>query len=184
MKSAVVSTILALATGAELRTASNGKAIFGQYVVRLGDHETMDGLDDHLANMRNVLGSDMETLFVYKNLGNFVGYSAKLSYKGLEAVLKDERVSFVEEDQVISLDQCKSEANPDWGLARINERNYTATGTYNYDYSVGKTGAGVDAYIIDTGIYCENNDFTQKVTGTCTFGYSSVKSITGALFSF
>lgn len=28
--------------------------------------------------------------------------------------------------------------------------------------------------MIDTGIYCENNDFTGKKIGSCTFGYSTV----------
>lgn len=29
--------------------------------------------------------------------------------------------------------------------------------------------------MIDTGIYCENNDFVEKKTGSCTFGYSTVE---------
>lgn len=183
-KVVLASGALALSSAAELRSAANGKSIFGQYLVRLNDDATLSGLKQHVSKMSDVLGDDMETLHVYEHMvgNNFAGYAAKLSRRGLEALLQDSDVMYVEEDQVVSLDECRAESNPDWGLARINERNYTATGVYNYDYTVGATGVGIDAYIIDTGIYCENNDFTSKVTGSCTFGYSTVKSITGVLF--
>eukprot|EP00604_Paraphysomonas_vestita_P002678 CAMPEP_0174818078 /NCGR_PEP_ID=MMETSP1107-20130205/679_1 /TAXON_ID=36770 /ORGANISM="Paraphysomonas vestita, Strain GFlagA" /LENGTH=306 /DNA_ID=CAMNT_0016029445 /DNA_START=2352 /DNA_END=3272 /DNA_ORIENTATION=- len=88
---------------------------------------------------------------------------------------------YIEEDQMVYLNDCQQESNPDWGLARVNHHNYVSTNTYTYDYTTGGTGAGVDAYIIDTGIYCENDDFVNKAVGTCTFGYSSVKNIFGVV---
>jgi serine protease len=72
-----------------------------------------------------------------------------------------------------------SQSDEDWGTARINWRNYNASRRYTYDYTPGDTGQGVDAYILDTGIYCENNDFVNKRLGSCTFGYSTVTNSIG-----
>jgi len=120
----------------------------------------------------------MRTMHVYSALSefNFNGFSAHLSSKGLELLMKFPDILTIEQDQVVTTNTCSSESNPDWGLARVNHRNYTEGVSYTYDYTNGGDGAGIDAYIIDTGIYCENDDFTSKKVGTCTFGYSSVKS--------
>ncbi|CAE7704078.1 SP2, partial [Symbiodinium microadriaticum] len=68
------------------------------------------------------------------------------------------------------------EQDPEWGLARVNHHNYSFSTTYTYDYTTGHSGANVDAYIIDTGVYCENNEFVNKKTGTCTFGATFVRN--------
>jgi serine protease len=96
-------------------------------------------------------------------------------------LLASDVVSYVEEDQTRNIIDCQSESNPAWGLARTNVRDYNVSKTYTYDYSTGSTGAGVDAYVIDTGIYCENNDFVNKKVGSCTFGYSSVTNFFGVV---
>jgi subtilisin family serine protease len=104
----------------------------------------------------------------------FLGFSARLTPRVLEALIADSRLMYIEEDQVVSLDACNSESNPDWGLARANHHNYTYVQTYTYDYTTGATGENIDAYIVDTGIYCQNNDFVNKAKGTCTFGYTAI----------
>jgi serine protease len=110
---------------------------------------------------------------------NKAAYAVRLTARGLDRMLKNDYVKYVEEDQTVSLNDCQSQSDEDWGTARINHRNYNSSQTYTYDYTTGASGANVDAYVIDTGIYCENDDFTSKKTGTCTFGYSSVTNIIG-----
>jgi serine protease len=133
--------------------------------------------------MRKNLPGDFEPFHVFENMAdhNKASYAVKLTARGLERMLKNEHVKFVEEDQTVSLNDCVSQSNEDWGTARVNHRNYNATQRYTYDYTTGASGANVDAYVIDTGIYCENNDFTSKKTGTCTFGYSSVTNVIGQI---
>jgi len=172
-----------LVTGAEYKTAQNGKAIFSQYLIRLNPDQDRNSLHTHLEELKLQLGSDFEVLDRYDSMSpsHFLGYAAKLSSVGVQLLLKNSKVMYVEEDQTVHLNDCQQETNPDWGLARTNYHNYDTTQTYTYDYTTGATGAGVDAYIIDTGIYCENNDFVNKKVGTCTFGYSSVKNIFGVV---
>jgi subtilisin family serine protease len=54
---------------------------------------------------------------------------------------------------------------PSWGLDRVDQRNRPLSGTYEYT----GTGAGVKAYIIDTGIRATHQDFGGRVVaGTNT----------------
>ena len=52
-----------------------------------------------------------------------------------------------------------------WGLDRIDQRSSTLNGTYNFD----STGVGVDAYVIDGGIYPHN-----EFQGRLELGYSAI----------
>ena len=54
------------------------------------------------------------------------------------------------------------EANATWGIDRIDQHNLPLSTTYNYT----NTGAGVTAYIIDTGIRFDHSEFGGRaVTG-------------------
>lgn len=142
LSAAVASLLLASATGAELRTAP-GKKIFGQYIVRMHKSETAEDMKHHISLMREELHEDMEVMHVYNHLQNGLGYSTKLTEKALEKLMKVEGVSFIEEDSVVDINDCQKESNPDWGLARVNHRNYTATTTYTYDYTTGSAGTNI-----------------------------------------
>jgi len=48
---------------------------------------------------------------------------------------------------------------PSWGLTRTNERVNVLNGNYRYP---DDSGAGVNAYVIDTGIYVEHPDFQGR----------------------
>jgi len=178
-KASVIATAaVGLSSAAQYTPARSGKRIQGRYIVRLHNNANRSMLMAHVEQLQGLLGRDMEQLFVYKNLADhsFVGYSASLTSNALRVLMARDDIFSIEEDQVVELDACNAESNPDWGLARTNYRDYNyANTTYTYNYADGTSGAGVDAYIIDTGIYCENNDFTSKKVGTCTFGYSTVK---------
>ena len=156
------------------------QSINGQYIIRLNkDSTSSDSLQTRVARLQEAVGAaDMTTTHVYSALAehNFVAFSARLTSCGVERLLGHSDILAIEEDQVVDINDCNSESNPEWGIARTNYRNYTSSATYTYDYSTGSTGAGIDAYIIDTGTYCENNDFTSKKVGSCSFGYSTVTS--------
>jgi len=176
MKSILASSLLAATvSGAEFKTAQNGKAIASSYIVKLNSDQSVTTLRQHIREMQTRLPREMETTSVYEALGsNFLGYAAKLTPRALETLLSDSRISYIEEDQEVSINVCNSQANPDWGLARVSNSNYNATGTFTFQYATNGDGVGVNAYIIDTGIYCENNEFVNKKVGTCTFGESFV----------
>ena len=81
------------------------------------------------------------------------GFSATMSEKEAMALANDPRVAYVEEDGIVTASVTQSGAT--WGIDRIDQANLPLSGTYVYN----ATGAGVKAYIIDTGINVAHNEF-------------------------
>eukprot|EP01116_Phalansterium_solitarium_P017177 TRINITY_DN4164_c0_g1_i2.p1 TRINITY_DN4164_c0_g1~~TRINITY_DN4164_c0_g1_i2.p1 ORF type:complete len:406 (-),score=172.58 TRINITY_DN4164_c0_g1_i2:175-1392(-) len=101
-------------------------------------------------------------------IGKFTGYTATLNSSALAAVRQMPEVLYVEADQVVSAFQACSlqSPTPSWGLDRIAEEQLLLDGRYSYPSGAG---AGVDAYIIDTGIYIEHADFGGRAVWGSNF---------------
>jgi len=84
------------------------------------------------------------------------GYSAMMSATAAARISNDPRVDYVEADGVAH--KSVTQSNATWGLDRIDQRALPLSSTYSYNY----TGAGVTAYIIDTGI-SPHSDFVGRV---------------------
>src|SRR5689334_23676516 len=81
------------------------------------------------------------------------GFAARMSDVAAAAIARNPRVAYVEQDQVMHAST--TETNATWGLDRIDQRALPLNGTYTYT----PTGAGVTAYIIDTGIRFDHVEF-------------------------
>jgi subtilisin family serine protease len=93
---------------------------------------------------------------VYQNAIN--GFSVEMTPEDAERLSQDFRVKFVEEDAVVTADVTQN--NPPWGLDRIDQRNRPLSATYTYNF----TGAGVRAYVIDTGIRTTHTQFGGRAS--------------------
>ncbi|HET8781189.1 MAG TPA: S8 family peptidase [Pyrinomonadaceae bacterium] len=93
---------------------------------------------------------------VYQNALN--GFAVEMTEAQAEALSNDFRVKFVEEDGVVQADATQS--NPPWGLDRIDQRNRPLNAIYTFNW----TGAGVRAYVIDTGIRTSHAQFGGRAS--------------------
>jgi subtilisin family serine protease len=85
------------------------------------------------------------------------GFAARLPAAAVEGIRHNPQVASVEPDQIVRADGTETmDANGDpWGLDRIDQRALPLSLTYSYT----STGAGVHAYIIDTGIWTFDAEF-------------------------
>lgn len=91
------------------------------------------------------------------------GFAATLTLDEVDALKARADVVDVHLDTPVSISD--TQANPTWGLDRIDQRSTTRDGKYSYDTS----GAGVTAYVIDTGVNFRHNDFTNRFAESWDF---------------
>ena len=95
------------------------------------------------------------------------GFSATIPASELARLRKQPQVLAIEQDQVLQLNQATTvEPQATWGLDRIDQVDRPLDSQYTYK----KTGAGVTAFIVDTGIRADHTEFAGRVLP----GYSLV----------
>lgn len=88
------------------------------------------------------------------------GFAATLPDAAAEALRHNPHVASVEQDQTVSLQQLASPENQaTWGIDRIDQVDLPLDTQYHFT----RTGAGVYAFIIDTGIRADHTEFTGRV---------------------
>ncbi len=143
---------------APLEATASASSIEGSYIVMLKDGTSASATSGAADRAR---GNGAKVGHEYTGLK---GFSATLNAKQLEKVRQDPAVAYVERDQVVKATATQNNAT--WGLDRIDQRDLPLNGTYTYT----PTGAGVDAWIIDTGILTSHSQFTGRTAA----GYSAI----------
>ena len=99
------------------------------------------------------------------------GFAATIPDAALQAVRNNPNVEYVELDKTVSLNQVSPENQATWGLDRIDQADRPVDTQYHFNY----TGAGVYAFIIDTGIRPDHVEFTGRILA----GYNVVTDANG-----
>ncbi len=98
----------------------------------------------------------IRTLDAYAAVDQF---AATLTADQLYRLRRDERVLFVEEDGRKTIGPLPGSAASTWGLDRIDQRQLPLDGIYE----PGASGAGVHAYVIDTGVDADHPEFAGRL---------------------
>jgi subtilisin family serine protease len=138
------------------RAAQGSDVIPGQYIVRFRDDvQDAPGLARELVAL-----SGGELGFTYT--AAIKGFSAQLPVQAVEALRHNPNVAYVEPDQMVQL--FGTQPLPPWGLDRVDQRTLPLDATYAYT----EMGAGVNVYIIDTGIRTTHVEFGGRAVGAFT----------------
>ena len=130
------------------------RAIPGKYIVVLdvdagGRNGDLFAAAKLSSDLTNAYGGQADHIYAHA----ITGFSARMSEEEALKLSADPRVSFVEEDSIVEADITQN--NAPWGLDRIGQRDLPLNGIYSYT----TTGAGVNVYVIDTGIRRTHTQF-------------------------
>jgi len=99
-------------------------------------------------------------------IGDFHAFSAETTEEYVRSQLSNPSLKHIEQDHTIHIaSTCQVQNAATWGIDRVSERAITLDGDYHYEYD----GAGVDAYIIDSGVYIQHNEFEGRAVWGGTF---------------
>lgn len=139
----------------EQELAASGTPIEGQYIIVL--HKTLSKSSAAVAaDMAATYGLESERFYETA----LKGFSARIPADQVNAVRRDSRVRYIEQDRVIALG--KGKPGGGGGAAQVTPWGITRVGG-------SASGAGKRAWIIDTGIDLDHPDLNVDVSRSVSF---------------
>jgi len=163
--------LITIASAAPLLNAHAPGRIPDTYMVVFNPSTSITDRDSHVnqirqrMRMRNTeVAEEVINVFAIEDV---IGYSAKLAKVTLFEELSHPMVKHVEVDQYVHLvdeahaedDDILTQTGATWGINRVWQRKLVLDGKFSYYAS---SGYGVDAYVIDTGIYVNHSEFEGR----------------------
>ncbi len=144
---------------AESSKAANKRPVlsgFQKYIVVF--HTNVD--DPNVETQRSMRGINGRVEFTYTHAvkGFAVTLPDAAARAFLEAMERNPNVDYVEVDQPVSGSQV-TQNSATWGIDRTDQTDLPLNGSYNYSL----TGAGVTAYVMDTGLRSTHVEFAGRV---------------------
>ncbi|CAK9439652.1 uncharacterized protein LODBEIA_P37520 [Lodderomyces beijingensis] len=156
-----------------LITNKFNKVVPDHYIIVLKDDLSQSQLVQHTewlqeeyAAMMQVASKKREIQLMkpldFFKIDNFVnGYMGFFTQELIDQVMSNPHVKFIEKDSIFKTNEFDVQKDAPWGISRISHRENTGDRKYLFDNDGGK---GVTAYVIDTGIKVEHEEFEGRAS--------------------
>jgi serine protease len=131
------------------------RAIPGRYIVVLDDRQVGPG---DVPQVANALARQHGGRLAHVYNRAIRGFAMTVSATGAAALARNPRVRYVEQDSERFI--VDTQLGATWGLDRIDQRDLPLNGAYTYT----TFAAGVNVYVIDTGIRASHTQFGGRVS--------------------
>jgi len=125
----------------------------GRYIIIFKPH-VLNAEQEAEKMMRGVKGQVHQTF-----RHSIKGVAVSVPESALPGIRNNPNVESIEPDQSIQLNQDSPQNQVTWGIDRIDQVDRPLDTQYHFNY----TGAGVTAFVIDTGIRADHLEFTGRV---------------------
>ncbi|MDA0171325.1 S8 family peptidase [Solirubrobacter taibaiensis] len=153
--SMLVATASASAADGQIRGENAKNAIEDSYIVVLDD----DVAKSKASKVINTLTDEHDADLNYRYTSSVQGFAAEMTREEALELSEDPTVAYVEQDRTVKALGTQA-PTPSWGLDRLDQRDLPLNNSFTYP----NTGAGVTAYIIDTGIRTSHSDFGGRAS--------------------
>ncbi|KAK2838259.1 subtilisin-like serine protease [Arthroderma sp. PD_2] len=162
---------MSVVNGAEiLETRAGVQTLADKYIVVMNDGMSDKDFDSHRSwvnrtHRRRLVRRGAKAMggmkYTYKFPTGMKGYSGHFDEEMIKEISKRADVKYIERDaRVKSMEVTEQPNVPSWGLARVGSQE-PGGDTYYYDSTAGE---GSTAFIIDTGIDIEHEEFEGRAT--------------------
>lgn len=147
-----------------------------KYIIVYKDDVSADQVKEHQNWVTTEFDSMLSTLehtskerTIFKTNGlnffnimeEFSGYFGYFTDDLIKAIQASPLVKFIEKDSIVKVSEFDIQKDATWGLSRISHRDLSVSTDYLYD---NEGGLGVTAYVVDTGIKTEHEDFEGRAS--------------------
>ncbi|MDD2545854.1 MAG: S8 family peptidase [Burkholderiaceae bacterium] len=148
------------------------KPIPGRYIVVLKN--TVIDVPTQALALAKLHGGQVQHVYEHA----LKGFAISLPAVAVQALKNNPLVDYIEQDQTVALREApvaQAQNQATWGLDRIDQVTRPMDSVYRYNYK----GAGVNAFVIDTGLRADHIEFTGRTKP----GYNVAPDSTGAVNS-
>ncbi|KAL3455365.1 alkaline protease 1 [Aspergillus heterothallicus] len=168
----LLGALLPAVFGAPVEPRRGAEKVPGKYIVTFKSGLGTEQIDTHVSwasnvHKRNLERRDLADRDQYSGIeknykiNKFAAYAGSFDEATIEEIRNSEDVAYVEEDQIWYIDALTTQTGAPWGLGSISHRGQQST---DYIYDTNGAGAATYAYVVDTGINVDHQQFGGRAS--------------------
>ncbi|KAI1306970.1 hypothetical protein EDD11_004646 [Mortierella claussenii] len=160
----ILAAVIALVQAAPL-VNNGGRPIPDSYIVVLKEGNSVDSFVPKFEDIARRQNGRGRKPTIHRKYNKISGFSANVNKAALKELLAAPEIDYIEQDAIVTIQGSQS-SPPSWGLSRVSQNDLDLSQPYLYNDAAGE---GVTAYVVDTGVYVDHQEFEGRATFGANF---------------